>query len=78
MGKGGTKFEGDAIGVRGKVKVGLSGKEMRRNMVRRAREGGFGADAAAAATAAAAAAAAAAVCDTASAAHALRCSASKG
>ena len=34
MGKGGTKFEGDAIGVRGKAKVGLSGKEMRRNMVR--------------------------------------------
>ncbi|GBF98906.1 hypothetical protein Rsub_11544 [Raphidocelis subcapitata] len=32
MGKGGTKFEGDAIGVRGKVKVGLTGKEMRRNM----------------------------------------------
>ncbi|KAI8469138.1 MAG: hypothetical protein J3K34DRAFT_522411 [Monoraphidium minutum] len=32
MGKGGTKFEGDAIGVRGKVKAGLTGKEMRRNM----------------------------------------------
>lgn len=34
MGKGGTKFEGDAIGVRGKAKAGLTGKEMRRNMVR--------------------------------------------
>ena len=34
MGKGGTKFEGEAIGVRGKVKTGLTGKEMRKNMVR--------------------------------------------
>lgn len=32
MGKGGTKFEGDAIGVRGKFKSFLTGKEMRKNM----------------------------------------------
>ncbi|KIZ04998.1 hypothetical protein MNEG_2960 [Monoraphidium neglectum] len=32
MGKGGTKFEGDAVGIRGKTKVGLSAKEMRKNM----------------------------------------------
>jgi hypothetical protein len=32
MGKGGTKFEGEAIGVRGKAKTALTGKEMRRNM----------------------------------------------
>jgi hypothetical protein len=42
MGKGGTKFEGDAIGVRGKIKTGLSSKEMRRNMVRRAPWAGGG------------------------------------
>jgi len=32
MGKGGTKFEGEAIGVRGKATKVLTGKEMRRNM----------------------------------------------
>lgn len=32
MGKGGTKFEGEAIGVRGKDKYGLSAKQMRKNM----------------------------------------------
>jgi hypothetical protein len=32
MGKGGTKFEGEAIGVRAKAKSGLTGKEMRKNM----------------------------------------------
>lgn len=32
MGKGGTKFEGEAIGVRGKDKYGLTAKQMRKNM----------------------------------------------
>jgi hypothetical protein len=45
MGKGGTKFEGDAVGIRGKTKVGLSAKEMRKNMVRRGQRERKGANA---------------------------------
>lgn len=45
MGKGGTKFSGDAVGVRNKA-VGYSGKDMRKvGMFGRARREGGGWDA---------------------------------